>query len=264
MRAGQGDRQFDLDEGGRGRLPRPGAAVPRLRRGDRGDGLRRAGPGRHRGAQDRDHQARLRHPRRRGRLPAGGHRLRSQRLRGRHRHRGARQLRRRLHRRDARHPDRPAARPRLRRHLEPVLLVSRQRAGARGDAHGVPLPRHPGGHGHGHRQCRPARRLRQARPGAARAERGRRPQPPLRRHRAPARGGLALQGRRVRRGPGAGSRMAWLGGRKATRARPRQRHHRLHRRRRRGGAPDRGAPAPRHRGPAYGRHERGRRPVRRR
>ena len=46
------------------------------------------------------------------------------------------------------------------RRVEPVVLVPRQRAGARGDARRVPLPRHPGGHGHGHRQCRPARRLR--------------------------------------------------------------------------------------------------------
>ena len=46
----------------------------------------------------------------------------------------------------------------LGRRLEPVVLVPRQRAGARGDALGVPLPRHPGRHGHGHRQRRPAAR----------------------------------------------------------------------------------------------------------
>ncbi len=50
-------------------------------------------------------------------------------------------------------------RPHLRRRLEPLLLVSRQRAGARGDARGLPLPRHQGRHGYGHRQRRPARRL---------------------------------------------------------------------------------------------------------
>ena len=33
-----------------------------------------------------------------------------------------------------------------------LVLLSRQRPGARGHARGVPLPRHPGGHGHGHRQ----------------------------------------------------------------------------------------------------------------
>ena len=43
----------------------------------------------------------------------------------------------------------------LRRRFQPVLLVPRQRAGARGDAFGVPLSRHRGRHGHGHRQCRP-------------------------------------------------------------------------------------------------------------
>ena len=56
--------------------------------------------------------------------------------------------------------DDPAARPHLRRRLEPLLLVPRQRAGARGDARGLPLPRDPGRHGHGHRQRRPARGLR--------------------------------------------------------------------------------------------------------
>ena len=61
-----------------------------------------------------------------------------------------------------------------------LVLVPRQRPGARGDALGVPLPRDRGRHGHGHRQRRPARRLRghPARP--ARARRGRRPQPPRR------------------------------------------------------------------------------------
>ena len=48
-----------------------------------------------------------------------------------------------------------AARAHLGRRVEPVVLVPRQRAGARGDAFGVPLSRHQGRHGHGHRQCRP-------------------------------------------------------------------------------------------------------------
>ena len=47
----------------------------------------------------------------------------------------------------------------LGRRLEPVVLVPRQRAGARGDAFGVSLSRHPGRHGHGHRQCRADRGL---------------------------------------------------------------------------------------------------------
>ena len=45
------------------------------------------------------------------------------------------------------------------RRLERELLVPRQRAGARGDSHRVPVPRHPGRHGHGHRQRRHGRRL---------------------------------------------------------------------------------------------------------
>ena len=46
-----------------------------------------------------------------------------------------------------------AARPCLGRSVEPVVLVPRQRAGARGDALGVPLSRHQGRHGPRHRQC---------------------------------------------------------------------------------------------------------------
>jgi cobalamin-dependent methionine synthase I len=66
---GQGHRQLDLDEGRRGRVPRArpswcAATAPR-----RGDGLRRAGPGRHLRAQDRDLRARLPHPGRRGGFP---------------------------------------------------------------------------------------------------------------------------------------------------------------------------------------------------
>ena len=49
--------------------------------------------------------------------------------------------------------------PHFRRPLEPQLLVPRQRAGAPRDAQRVPLSRDPRGHGHGHRQRRPARRL---------------------------------------------------------------------------------------------------------
>ena len=41
----------------------------------------------------------------------------------------------------------PAARPRLRRRLQPFVFVPRQRAGARGDALGLPLSRHRGRNG---------------------------------------------------------------------------------------------------------------------
>jgi hypothetical protein len=47
----------------------------------------------------------------------------------------------RLHRGDASDPRDPAARACLGRRVEPVVLVPGQRAGARGDAFGVPLPR---------------------------------------------------------------------------------------------------------------------------
>ena len=121
MRAGQGARQFDLDEGGRGGVPAPGAAGARLWRGGRRDGVRRAGPGRHAGAQGLDLLARLQAADRRGRLSARGHRLRPQYLRRRDRHRGAQRLRRRLHRGDApdptptcRTPISPAASPTFR------------------------------------------------------------------------------------------------------------------------------------------------------
>ncbi len=49
--AGQGRRQFDQPQGGRGALPRAGPARARVRRRRRGDGVRRVGPGRHRRAQ---------------------------------------------------------------------------------------------------------------------------------------------------------------------------------------------------------------------
>ena len=183
-------------------------------------------------------------------------------LRGRDRHRGAQQLRRRLHRGDAADHRDAAARARLGRGLEPLVLVPRQRAGARGDARGLPLPRDPRRHGHGHRQRRPARGLRHDRARAARGLRGRGPEPPPGRDRAAARPRRAVQGRRRPRGARARPRLARVAGREAARACAGQRHHRVHRGRHRGGAPRRRAAAARHRGPADGRDERRRRPVR--
>ena len=159
MRAGQAGRQLDLDEGRRGEVHPRGQDRPPPRRGCRSDGVRRGRPGRHVQAQDRDLQARLRHPGRPRRLPAGRHHLRSEYFCDRDRHRGAQQLRRRLHRGDALDPQEPAGRAHLGRRLEPVVLVPRQRAGARGHALGVPVSRHQGRHGHGHRQCRANDRL---------------------------------------------------------------------------------------------------------
>ena len=98
----------------------------------------------------------------------------------------------------------------LGRRVEPLLRLPRQRAGAQGHALGVPLPRHPGRHGHGHRQRRPARGLRRDPAGAARRLRGRDPEPPARRDRAAARACAQVQGhRRGRRD--AGRRMARAG-----------------------------------------------------
>ena len=81
----------------------------------------------------------------------------------------------------------PARRAGLRRRLQRVVLLPRQQRRARGDPRGLPLPRDRRRHGHGHRQRRRAGRLRPGRPAAARAHRGRHPQPPPRRHRAAAR-----------------------------------------------------------------------------
>ncbi len=187
--------------------------------------------------------ARLQAADRTGRLPARGHRLRSQHLRRRDRHRGAQRLRRRLHRGDAANPRRPAARAYFRRRLQPFVLVPRQRAGARGDARGVPLSRHPGRHGHGHRQRRPARRLRDDRARAC-AKPARTscstaaPTRPSACSKSPS-GSAAAR----RRAQGVGPFLARGFGRRAARPCAGQRHHRFHRRRHRRGARDAGATA---------------------
>ena len=74
----------------------------------------------------RDLQARLRHSRRQGRLCARRHHLRSQHLRGRHRHRGTQRLWTSLHRGGRDHPKRMPAQPHLGRRVELLLLVPRQ------------------------------------------------------------------------------------------------------------------------------------------
>jgi len=219
VRAGQGDRQFDQPEGGRGQVPGTGARVPGLWRGGGGDGLRQAGPGRHRQAQDRDLRAGLSSADGESRFPARGHHLRPQHLRGGDGHRGARQLRRRLHRGDAGDQADPALRSGLRRGLQRLLQLPRQRAGAPGDPLGVPVPRGRGRHGHGHRQRRRVAALRRHRPSATRGGRGRDPEPPpqgrRQRHRAAGRAGPDLQGRQgPGQGPGPGLALA-AGGRAA-------------------------------------------------
>jgi 5-methyltetrahydrofolate--homocysteine methyltransferase len=64
----------------------------------------------------------------RGRVPARRHHHRSEHLRRGHGHRGAQSLRSRLHRSDRSRCRRAAVRQRLRRRVEPVVLVPRQRA----------------------------------------------------------------------------------------------------------------------------------------
>ena len=260
MRAGQGRGQLDQPEGGRGGVPRPGPADPRLRRRCGGDGLRRAGPGRHRRAQGGDLRPCVR-PADRDRLPGRGHHLRPERARRRDRHVRAQRLRQELHRGVAADQATLSGRPHQRRYLEPVLLVPRQRHRPRGDALVVPVPRRQGRPGHGNRQRRPARRL-PGHPGRpAGTRRGRDLRPPRRRHRPP--GHL----RREREGQGHPARdrpdLAGGHGRGAAVARARARHRGLHRGRHRGGPADPEAAARGDRGSVDGRDEDRRRPVRR-
>ena len=232
---GKPDRQLDLAQGRRGVVPASREARAALRRGGRRDGVRREGPGRHVRAQDVDLPAQLRPARRPRRVRARGHRLRPQRVRDRDRHRGAQQLRGRLHRRDALDPRAPAACEGVGRHQQRELQLPRQRAGARGDPHGVPLPRDPRRAVDGHRQRGPARRLRRARSRAARARRGRRAQPP---RRTPPSASSRSPRRCKAQGKVATEDLAWRDGerRGAPLARARQGHHDVHHRGHRGSA----------------------------
>ena len=96
----------------------------------------------------------------RSRLPARRHHLRSQHPDRRHGDRGAQQLRRQLHRSHAADQAAVPGRQDLRRRQQRLVLVPRQRRRPRGDARRVPVPRHPGRPGHGHRQRRPVGGLR--------------------------------------------------------------------------------------------------------
>ena len=261
---GQGRGQLDLAQGGRGRVPAPGIAVPPLRRrGDR-DGVRRAGPGGHDGAQGRDPDPRLPPADRAVGVRSRGRHPRPQRVRDRDRDRGARTLRRRLLRGGP--PAQGVAAPRAdqRRRVQRVVRVPRQRPRARGDPRGVPVPRDPGRDGHGDRQRGRTAAVRRHRRGPPGARGGRRPGPATGCHGAPARDRPPVRGRGR---PGARRRQPRVA--RAARQRaadpcPGRGDRRVHRRGHRGGAPAH-QPAPgRHRGPADGRHERGRRPVRRR
>ena len=158
----------------------------------------------------------------------------------------------------------PAARQGERRHLQRVVQLPRQQRGPRGDALGVPVPRHRRGAGHGHRERGHARGVRGDQARAPHPGGGRAAQPPARRHRAPGRLRREAQGpelgrdhhREARGGVAQGHR----GG--APLARAREGHRHLHRRRYAGSVHQAGAPAPGHRGAADGRHECGRRSLR--
>ena len=161
MRAGQVDRELDLDERGRGEASsnKPSAGAP-LRRGLRGDGVRRAGAGRpppdrkvaictrayHLLTEKVGFPARTSSsiPTSSQSPPASRNTTISPSPISR--------------RRGASRP-KAALRARVGRRIERLVRFPRQRARARGDALGVPLSRDPGRHGHGHRQCRPARAL---------------------------------------------------------------------------------------------------------
>ena len=234
VRPGQGDRQLDQPQGGRGVVPRAGAHDPPLRRRRRRDGLRRERAGRHGRAQGRDLRPRLRSPDRR-RLGAGGHRLRPERARRGDRDRGAQRLREGVHRGDAADQGALSGLADERRHLEPLVLVPRQRRRPRGDALRLPLRRDPGRARHGDRERRPARRLR-GHPGRpARARRGRALRPADRtRPTASSPSPRRFRGEATKRE--LRPLLARGAGREAARARARARHRRLHRGGHRGGA----------------------------
>ena len=263
VRAGQGRGQLDQPQGGRGAVPRPGPADPRLRRGRGRDGLRRAGPGRHGRAQGRDLRPGVRPAHAEGRLPGRGHHLRPERARRRDRHVRAQRLRQGVHRRAAADQGTLSGRPHQRRHLEPVVLVPRQRHRPRGDALGVPVPR----------GARSGWTWASSTPASSRSTRTSRPtcwnwsRTCIFDRREDATDRLVTL-RREREGHGhqAGGRpvLARGPGRGAAVARARARHRRLHRGRHRGGPAEPAAAARGDRGPADGRHEDRRRPVRRR
>ena len=200
-----------------------------------------------------------------GRLRARGRHPRPEHLRDRHRDRGARRLRGRLHRGDAPDQGDAAGRAGVRRRVERLVRVPRQRPDPRGDPLGLPVPRHRGRHGHGHRQRRLAGDLRRhrARRCATLVEDvvlDRRPDATERLLAVADRyaGERANATATRRRRPG----LAVAPGQRAPDPRPGRGHRHVHRRGHRGGAAGRGPSDRGDRGTADGRHERRRRPVR--
>ena len=178
MRVGQADRQLDLDEGRRGAVPRACAQVPVVWRRGRRHGVRRGRPGRHAAsARSRSASAPTSCSSPTAPTPTTSSSIPNifAVATGIDEHR---RYAHRLHRGGEGDPPPLPGHAHLRRPVEPQLLIPRQRARAPRDAQRVPLPRDPRGHGHGHRQCRPARRLRRDRSRASRGLRGRHPRPP--------------------------------------------------------------------------------------
>ena len=233
---GPAGRELDLAQGGRGRVPAPGEAVPPLRRRRGGDGVRRGGPGRFGRPPGRGPDPGVPAADRAGRVRARRHHPRPQHLRDRHRHRGARPLRDLVLRGDAPPQGGAPGGADQRRRVQRVLRVPRQRPRPRGDPRRVPVPRHPRRPRHGHRQRRCPAAVRRHRPGPAGAGGGRGPRPAARRDRPPARDRAAIRGRRRghprRRRP----RLAGPPGRRAPDARAGRGDRRLDRRGHRGGA----------------------------
>ena len=207
---GQGCRELDLAQGGRGAVPRARPAVPPLRRRGRGHGLRRGRPGGQRRPQGRDRPPGDRAADRGGRLRAS--------------------------RTSSSTPTSSRSGPASRSTPATRSRTSRRRGGIkaelpgalvsggvsnvsfafrgndphpRGDPLGLPVPRHRGRDGHGHRQRRRAGDLRRHRARAARARRGPRAGPPARRHGAAARRRRPIRRRASTAGEGGRTRTAW-------------------------------------------------------
>ena len=158
VRAGQADRQLDLHEGGRGEVPsaqarlcrKYGAAVVVMAFDEDGqaDNLERRKADLRAGLPDPRSTRSASRPRTSSSTPTSSPSRPASRST----------------RPTASTSSRPPAGSRrtcpgrtgLRRHLERVVLVPRQQPGPRGDPRGVPVPRHPGRPGHGHRQRRRA------------------------------------------------------------------------------------------------------------
>ncbi len=250
VRPGQEHRQLDQPQGRRRGFSAQGEDRPALRRGRRRHGLRRDRSGRHDPAEGRDLSARLQAADGTGRIRSVRHHLRSEHPGDCDRPRGAQRLRGQLPRGDADHQGDLPGREGERRRQQSLVLVPRQRPGARSDSLGLPLPCHQGGHGHGHRERRPAGRLRGHSEGAPRARRGHHLQPPARRDRA--HGAVRRNGEGRREEARSGRCVAAGDGRSAVVPRARARGRGLHRAGCRRSEAEVRPPAADHRRPPHG------------